>query len=93
MGHHVVALALPDLITFDLTCALQIFGHGAKLDLQPDLYEVTVCGPGGGRVRTYDGFDLAVNQDLDALDSADTVVVPATQRPGRPDQPTTCSLP
>ncbi len=76
MRHRVVALALPDLITFDLTCALQIFGHAPNLGLGPDLYDVAVCGAGGTRVPTYDGFDLAVHHDLDALDDADTVVVP-----------------
>jgi AraC family transcriptional regulator, transcriptional activator FtrA len=74
--HHVVALALPDLITFDLTCALQVFGHGPNLDFRAELYELTVCGPGGRAVPTCDGFDLAVRHGLEALDTADTVVVP-----------------
>jgi AraC family transcriptional regulator, transcriptional activator FtrA len=73
--HRVVALALPGLITFDLTCALQVFGHGPNLEFRTDLYELVVCGPGGEQVPTYDGFDLAVRHGLGALDTADTVVV------------------
>ncbi|ODU05650.1 MAG: hypothetical protein ABS81_06975 [Pseudonocardia sp. SCN 72-86] len=76
MRHHVVALALPGLITFDLTCALQIFGHRPTLDFRPDLYDVTVCGPGAAPVQTYDGFALSVADGLEALARADTVVVP-----------------
>lgn len=76
MPHRVVALVLPGLVTFDLACALQIFGHGPNLDLEPDLYALTVCGPEATHIPTNDGFDLAVNHDLHALDGADTVVVP-----------------
>jgi transcriptional regulator GlxA family with amidase domain len=74
--HRVVTLALPGLITFDLTCALQIFGHGPSLDFRPDLYDHLVCGTGGREVATCDGFGLTVDHDLTALDHADTVVVP-----------------
>ncbi|MGE3289186.1 MAG: GlxA family transcriptional regulator [Pseudonocardia sp.] len=76
MRHRVIALALPGLVTFDLTCALQIFGHGPNLDLRPDLYEFTVCGSGEALVPTYDGFSLAIEHGLEALEGADTVVVP-----------------
>ena len=76
MPHRVVALALPGLVTFDLTCAVQMFGHGTTEDGAPTLYEFAVCGPGGTQVTTTDGFNLALNHDLDALTGADTVVVP-----------------
>jgi transcriptional regulator GlxA family with amidase domain len=76
VSHRVVALALPGLVTFDLTCAVQIFGHGPNVDGAPSLYEFTVCGAGGQKVTTTDGFDLALDHDLDALAEADTVVVP-----------------
>ncbi|HZZ46697.1 MAG TPA: DJ-1/PfpI family protein, partial [Pseudonocardia sp.] len=78
--HRVAALALPGLITFDLTCALQIFGRGPNLDFAPDLYRLTVCAPGGAGVATCDGFDLEVKHDLAALEDADTVVVPGYVR-------------
>jgi transcriptional regulator GlxA family with amidase domain len=74
--HRVVALALPGVVTFDLSCAVQIFGHGTGVDGAPDLYEFAVCGLGGRTVTTTDGFNLAIDHDLDALAHADTVVVP-----------------
>lgn len=76
MTHRVVALALPGLVTFDLTCAVQIFGHGANVEGAPELYRFAVCGPGGAKITTTDGFNLTLDHDLDALDEADTVVVP-----------------
>ena len=77
VSHRVVALALPGLITFDLSCLVQIFGCVPKLDGdEPRRYDFVVCGPGGRKVRTSDGFDLAVSHDLTALVGADTVAVP-----------------
>jgi AraC family transcriptional regulator, transcriptional activator FtrA len=75
--HRVVALALPGLITFDLSCLVQIFGRVPDLDgAAPRRYDFAVCGPGSRTVPTSDGFDLAVSHDLNALVDADTVAVP-----------------
>ena len=77
MSHRVVALALPGLITFDLSCLVQIFGCVPDLDGDaPRRYDFIVCGPGGRTVPTSDGFNLAVSHDLSALVGADTVAVP-----------------
>ena len=76
MAHRVVALALPGLVTFDLGCALQIFGHSPTPEARPQLYDFTVCAPSGYRVATSDGFTLTVPRDLEVLAGADTVVVP-----------------
>lgn len=75
MAHRVVAVALPGLVTFDLACALQMFGHGPNL-APSALYDLVVCGPGGSHISTCDGFDLRLPRDLGALENADTVVVP-----------------
>ena len=77
MAHRVVALALPGLITFDLSCLVQIFGCVPDLEgAAPRRYDFVVCGPGGRTVPTSDGFNLAVSHDLTALVEADTVAVP-----------------
>lgn len=79
MTRRVAVLALPGLVTFDLTCALQVLKHSPDLDDRPNLYDVAVCGPGGDRIPTADGFALAVEHDLDAiaaLGPTDTVVIP-----------------
>ncbi|MDR7188189.1 AraC family transcriptional activator FtrA [Microbacterium sp. BE35] len=70
--HSVIALALPGVITYDLAIAGEVFGH-------PDLrlaYDFAVCTPEPGRVRANVGFDIHVDNGLQALETADTVVVP-----------------
>jgi transcriptional regulator GlxA family with amidase domain len=73
--HRVAALCLDGLVAFDLTAATQVFIAASTADGTP-LYEVTSCSPGGAEVATTSGFGLRPERDLDALPSADTVVVP-----------------
>jgi AraC family transcriptional activator FtrA len=76
--HRVVALALPPQSTFELACAAEVFG----IDRPglPARYDFTVCGERPGLVPTLAGYDMAVREGLEALLSADTVVVPGWQR-------------
>lgn len=70
--HHVVALALPEVVAFDLTIPAQVFGHcdeGSR-------YSFRLCTPDPGLVRSTTGFDVHVPCGLEALGGADTVVVP-----------------
>lgn len=69
--HRVVALALPEVVAFDLSIAAQVFGHRNE-----DLYEFSVCTPAPGRVPTTTGFSLLIERGLGALRRADTVLVP-----------------
>lgn len=69
--HRVVALALPDVVAFDLSIAAQVFGHRDER-----LYRFTVCAPVAGPVATTTGFAILVTDGLDALQRADTVLVP-----------------
>ncbi len=75
MRHRVVAVALPGLVTFDLACAVQVFAPEAAPPDRRQHYDFAVCGP-TRRIVTNDGFDLVVAHGLDAVASADTVVVP-----------------
>lgn len=65
--HVIAVLALPGPIPFDLTIPCEIFGRVPG-------YDVRVCAP-TRRVRTAH-FDLVVPHGLEAIDAADTVIVP-----------------
>lgn len=70
--HRVVALVLPDLVAFDLGIPATVFDH-------PDWegrYEFRTATADPGPVATTTGFAILVEQGLDALADADTVVVP-----------------
>jgi len=73
--HRVAALCLDGLVAFDLTAPVQAFSLASKPSGEP-LYEVMTCSPDGGPVRTTTGFAVDPGAGLEALDRADTVVVP-----------------
>lgn len=70
--HRIVALALPDVVAFDLSVPAQIFGHRDERDR----YDFTVCSEHPGPVPTTTGFSIEAAAGLEALTSADTVIVP-----------------
>lgn len=78
--HRVVALALPDVVAFDLSIAAQVFGHRDE-----DLYAFAVCAPEPGPVPTTTGFALLVADGLAALGRADTVLVPGFESETLPE--------
>jgi len=76
--HRVVALLQPPQSTFPLACATEVFGdHGPAI---PARYAFDVCTERPGPVRTQAGYDLLVTAGLDALERADTVLVPGWQQ-------------
>jgi len=74
--HRVVALCVDGVVAFDLAVPAQAFMLAARLGGEP-LYEFSACSPGGEELTTTTGFSLRPQADLDALETADTVVVPA----------------
>ncbi|MFC9327071.1 GlxA family transcriptional regulator [Kitasatospora sp. NPDC057015] len=83
--HRVVALLQPPQPTFPLACAAEVFGdHGPTI---PARYAFEVCTEHPGPVRTEAGYDLLVTAGLDALERADTVVVPGWQQPAGAEVP------
>ncbi|MEV7380621.1 helix-turn-helix domain-containing protein [Streptomyces lydicus] len=72
--HRVVALAIPPQSTFELACAAEVFGL-SRHEL-PSPYEFGVCAERPGPLATLAGYDMTVRQGLDALRTADTVVIP-----------------
>jgi transcriptional regulator GlxA family with amidase domain len=73
--HRVAVLCLDGLVAFDLTAPAQAFMLAATPGGEP-LYEVAVCTPDGGPIRTTSGFDLSPAEEPEALDRADTLVLP-----------------
>jgi transcriptional regulator GlxA family with amidase domain len=73
--HRVVALAIPEVVAFDLSIPAQVFGRPDP-DLGPDGYEFVLCSVKAGPVPTSTGFDVVAPRGLGALRRADTVVVP-----------------
>ncbi|MGW4112322.1 GlxA family transcriptional regulator [Actinosynnema sp. NPDC004786] len=72
--HRVVALVRPVQSTFELGCAVEVFGtERAGL---PRHYEFDVCAETPGPVPTTAGYSMVVRRDLSALASADTVLIP-----------------
>ncbi|WP_405159531.1 helix-turn-helix domain-containing protein [Nocardia sp. NBC_01499] len=72
--HRVVALAHPPQSTFELSCAAEVFG--LERPGVPTRYTFSVCTEHPGPVETYAGYAMLVTDGLDALDRADTVIVP-----------------
>ena len=70
--HNVVVLVVPEVIIFDLAIPAEIFGRA----VEHDRYTFTVCTEQPGAVRSTSGFSLEIGSGLDAMDGADTVIVP-----------------
>ncbi len=73
--HRVVALALERVVAFDLSIPAQVFGRPDP-DLGPAGYAFTVCAAAPGPVATTTGFDIVAPFGVEALERADTIVVP-----------------
>jgi transcriptional regulator GlxA family with amidase domain len=78
--HRVVALALPEVVAFDLSIPAQVFGRWPT----PAPYSFAVCTPEPGSVPTTTGYAVEVTRGLEALAEADTVVVPGYVANDRP---------
>lgn len=77
MAHRVVVLARHGVIPFELSIPARLFGS-ARTAGGRDLYDVLTCGLERGTVRTDADFDVVVPHGPEALQTADTVVVPAS---------------
>lgn len=70
--HTVAVLALDDVIAFDLATPIQAFGFTQLPDGSP-AYRVLVCGTG---TITTEAFTIQPPWGLDALTTADTIILP-----------------
>jgi transcriptional regulator GlxA family with amidase domain len=76
--HRVAVLLLPPVVGFDAAIAPTLFSSASDADGSP-LYEVVTCGLTPGPVAATTGFDLLPSTGPEALDTADTVVIPGTR--------------
>jgi AraC family transcriptional activator FtrA len=72
--HRVVALVRSVQSTFELGCAVEIFG--TQRPGVPQHYEFEVCAETPGPVPALGGYTMSVSQGLLALEFADTVIIP-----------------
>ena len=79
--HQVAVLALPGVLALDFGIPVHAFGNW---DGGP--YAVTVCTEIPGPVRVEGAPALLIEQGLDALANADTIVVPGQARPVPPSE-------
>ncbi|GHF24243.1 AraC family transcriptional regulator [Amycolatopsis deserti] len=75
--HRVVVLAVSEVVGYDLNIAPLVFGT-ARQDGEP-LYDVRVCGVDDRPVRVSHGYDAHLDHGPEALEDADTVVIPGTR--------------
>jgi transcriptional regulator GlxA family with amidase domain len=68
--HRVVALIVNEVVAFDLAIPAQVFGR------EPERYAWALCAVAPGPVPSETGFDVVAPRGLEALASADTVIVP-----------------
>ncbi|MFD0574135.1 GlxA family transcriptional regulator [Kitasatospora gansuensis] len=86
-AHHVVVVALENVLALDLGIPWQIFGSW------PDgPYTLSVCAERPGPVQVHGGPALSVAHGLDRLTSADTVIVPGYLEPAAPSAEVTDAL-
>jgi AraC family transcriptional regulator, transcriptional activator FtrA len=83
--HRVVALLHSPQPAFPLACATEVFGdHDPGV---PARYAFEVCAGQPGPVRTASGYDVLVTRGPEALESADTVLVPGWEQPAGAEVP------
>lgn len=76
-----VVLAVPPVVGYDLNIAPLVFGSATGAHGEP-LYDVRVCGVDAAPVPTTGGYTMVPGHGPEALDSADTVLVPGTRSHG-----------
>ncbi|WP_413806345.1 helix-turn-helix domain-containing protein [Streptomyces sp. OE57] len=78
--HRVVALLTEPQSPFEVACAAEVFG--ADVPEVPARYSFRACAERPGPLRTTVGCSMLVDAGLDAVQEADTVVIPGWQQSG-----------
>lgn len=75
MHHHVAILAYDGLCTFEFGCAVEVFAL-QRPELGVAWYSHAVCAAEPGPLRAMGGLTVHAPYGLEALERADTIVVP-----------------
>ncbi|MBK1789023.1 GlxA family transcriptional regulator [Prauserella cavernicola] len=78
--HRVVVLAITEAVGYDLQIPPQIFNSARRNGQR--LYDVRVCGVDDRPVRISAGYTAVLDHGPEALEQADTVIVPGTRVEG-----------
>lgn len=75
-GHRIAVVAYDGISPFHLSVPCMVFSDDLqRLDMPR--YSLVVCAEKAGSVPTMSGFSIDVPHDLSALETADTVIIPA----------------
>lgn len=85
--HRIAALCLPQTVAFDLSVAAEVFSLAWRRG--KPLYEFTACAEVPGRIDTTTGFGIDSLAGLEAVEAADTVIVPGYRELMKPLTPRT----
>lgn len=83
MPHHVAILAYDGLCTFEFGCAVELFAL-ERPELGVPWYTYAVCTAEPGPLRATGGLTVHVAHGLEALDAADTIVIPGWRNAAEP---------
>lgn len=81
MPHHVAILAYDGLCTFEFGCAVELFALD-RPELGVPWYTYAVCAADAGPLRAAGGLTVSAPYGLNALDDADTIVIPGWRDAG-----------
>jgi AraC family transcriptional activator FtrA len=86
MPHHVAIFAYDRLCTFEFGCAIELFAL-ERPELGIPWYSYAVCAAEPGPLRAAGGLALQVPHGLEAIDKADTIVIPGWRDIDEPPSP------
>lgn len=89
LPHRVAILILESVVLFDLGVPCQVFGWGRE-DVGEVRYQSAICAAVPGKVRTAMGVYMEAPHGLEALESADSVIVAGISDLDVPIPPEVC---
>jgi AraC family transcriptional activator FtrA len=85
--HRVAVVVPPDFTLFELGVAVEVFAH-PRPELEREWYDVRVCAADPGMANVMGGlFGVAIPHGTEAIDEADTIIVPQAASIDRPAEP------